>query len=280
MISNQVEQTNEGGTVAIDMNGTTTVPSDIFEQLQGKDIEIVFQMKDGITWTINGKDVTDIRGDIDFGVTLGSDAGKNIPVDVINQVTGEHYSVNLTLAYDGEFGFTATLTVNMEEENAGYYANLFYYNPENDTLEFMCAGEIEADGNVALTFTHASDYTIVISDTIMDGENVAANDATADDAQGDNAQNGDNSASGNDTQSDEAQSGDVSASGDDAQGDDDSASGDNTQGGDVPASGDDTQTATNHDTAWKGWWVILIGIGLVVVIGFGMFVLKRKEKKD
>ena len=280
MISNQVEQTNEGGTVAIDMNGTTTVPSDIFEQLQGKDIEIVFQMKDGITWTINGKDVTDIRGDIDFGVTLGSDAGKNIPVDVINQVTGEHYSVNLTLAYDGEFGFTATLTVNMEEENAGYYANLFYYNPENDTLEFMCAGEIEADGNVALTFTHASDYTIVISDTIMDGENVATNDATADDSKGDDAQSGDTSVSGNDTQGDEAQSSDVSTSGNDAQGDDVSASGDDVQGEDVPASGEDTQTTTNHDTAWKGWWVILIGIGLVVVIGFGMFVLKRKEKKD
>lgn len=280
MISDQVEQTNEGGTVAIDMNGTTTVPSDIFEQLQGKDIEIVFQMKDGITWTINGKDVTDIRGDIDFGVTLGSDAGKRVPVDIINQVTGENYSVNLTLAYNGEFGFTATLTVNMEEENAGYYANLFYYNQESDTLEFMCAGEIEADGNVALTFTHASDYTIVISDTIMDGENVAANDATADDAQGDNAQNGDNSASGNDTQGDEAQSSDVSTSGNDAQGDDVSASGDDVQGEDIPASGDDTQTATNHDTAWKGWWVILIGIGLVVVIGFGMFVLKRKDKKD
>lgn len=251
MISDQVEQTNEGGTVAIDMNGTTTVPSDIFEQLQGKDIEIVFQMKDGITWTINGKDVTDIRGDIDFGVTFGSDAGKRVPVDIINQVTGENYSVNLTLAYNGEFGFTATLTVNMEEENAGYYANLFYYNPENDTLEFMCAGEIEADGNVALTFTHASDYTIVISDTIMDDENVAANDATAGDSKGDDAQNGDTSASNNDT-----------------------------QGEDIPASGDDTQTATNHDTAWKGWWVILIGIGLVVVIGFGMFVLKRKDKKD
>lgn len=280
MISDQVEQTNEGGTVAIDMNGTTTVPSDIFEQLQGKDIEIVFQMKDGITWTINGKDVTDIRGDIDFGVTFGSDAGKRVPVDIINQVTGENYSVNLTLAYNGEFGFTATLTVNMEEENAGYYANLFYYNPENDTLEFMCAGEIEADGNVALTFTHASDYTIVISDTIMDGESVAENDSAASNAQGDNAQSGDNSASGNDTQGDEAQSSDVSASGDDTQGDDVSTSDKDAQGGDIPASGDDTQTATNHDTAWKGWWVILIGIGLVVVIGFGMFVLKRKDKKD
>lgn len=130
MISKQLEQTPAGDIVEIDMNGATTVPSTLFEQVKGKDVQIVFQMGDGICWTVDGRDVTDIRGDIDFGVTFGSDAGKNIPVDVINQVTGEQYSVNLTLAYSGEFGFSATLTVNLEKKNVGYYANLFYYNPE------------------------------------------------------------------------------------------------------------------------------------------------------
>ena len=89
-------------------------------------------------------------------------AGKKIPVEVINNVTGERYSINLTLAYDGEFGFKAVLTVNMEAKNAGLYANLFYYNGQSGELEFVCAGEIDAEGNVDLTFTHASDYTIVI----------------------------------------------------------------------------------------------------------------------
>ena len=155
MISKQLEQTPAGDIVEIDMNGATTVPSTLFEQVKGKDVQIVFQMGDGICWTVDGRDVTDIRGDIDFGVTFGGDAGKNIPVDVINQVTGEQYSVNLTLAYSGEFGFSATLTVNLEEKNVGYYANLFYYNPDSGALEFICAGEIGEDGNADLTFNHA-----------------------------------------------------------------------------------------------------------------------------
>ena len=89
-------------------------------------------------------------------------AGKSIPVDVINKVSGERYSVNLSLAYDGEFGFTATLTVNMEPKNSGMYANLFYYNEQTGKLEFVSAGQIDSDGNVELAFTHASDYTIVV----------------------------------------------------------------------------------------------------------------------
>ena len=119
-------------------------------------------MGDGISWKINGKEITDAAGDIDFGVTIGADAGKSIPVDAINNVTGERYSMNLTLAYDGRFGFTARLTINMESKNTGRYANLFYYNEQTGELEFVSAGQIDADGNVELEFTHASDYTIVI----------------------------------------------------------------------------------------------------------------------
>ncbi len=145
------------------MNGSTTVPGNIFEQIRGRDVTLVLDMGHDITWSINGNDVeADKVKDINFGVTLGGKAGKKIPVEVINNVTGERYSINLTLAYDGEFGFKAVLTVNMEAKNAGLYANLFYYNGQSGELEFVCAGEIDAEGNVDLTFTHASDYTIVI----------------------------------------------------------------------------------------------------------------------
>ena len=108
-------------------------------------------------------------------MTVGADAGKSIPVDVINNVTGEHSSLNLTLAYDGEFGFAATLTVNMESKNAGLYANLFYYNEQTGELEFISAGQIDPDGNVELVFTHASDYTIVVDAKIMSDNGQADN---------------------------------------------------------------------------------------------------------
>ena len=84
-------------------------------------------------------------------------------------------SLNLTLAYDGEFGFTATLTVNMESKNAGLYANLFYYNEQTEELEFISAGQIDPDGNVELVFTHASDYTIVVDAKIMSDNGQADN---------------------------------------------------------------------------------------------------------
>ena len=175
VIKPQLEEAKAGDTVTVAMNGTTVVPKDVIDSIKGKDTTLVLDMGNGLSWKIFGKDITDAAGDIDFDVTVGADAGKSIPVDVINNVTGEHSSLNLTLAYDGEFGFAATLTVNMESKNAGLYANLFYYNEQTGELEFISAGQIDPDGNVELVFTHASDYTIVVDAKIMSDNGQADN---------------------------------------------------------------------------------------------------------
>ena len=175
VIKPQLEEAKSGDTVTVVMNGTTVVPKDVIDSIKGKDTTLVLDMGNGLSWKIYGKDITDATGDIDFDVTVGADAGKSIPVDVINNVTGERSSLNLTLAYDGEFGFTATLTVNMESKNAGLYANLFYYNEQTGELEFISAGQIDPDGNVELVFTHASDYTIVVDTRIMSDNGQADN---------------------------------------------------------------------------------------------------------
>ncbi len=173
VIKAEVEVCADGDTVVVDMNGSSVVPGDIFDAIRGKDITVEFDLGNGISWHVNGKSVQkDKVGDIDFGVTLGDNSGKTIPVDIINQVTGEQYSMNLSLSYDGQFGFKAILTVNVKKENAGLYANLFYYNAEKEELEFMCAGEIGADGNVNLPFEHASDYVVVINTVVMDGSQI------------------------------------------------------------------------------------------------------------
>ncbi len=114
--------------------------------------------------------IRDSAEDIDLGVVTGDDAGKTIPVEVINNITGERYYMNLSLSYDGEFGFTAILTLQVDAKNAGLYANLFYYNPQSEQLDYMCAGMIDEEGKVELTFTHASDYTIVIDTEPMNSQ--------------------------------------------------------------------------------------------------------------
>ena len=167
VIRAEVNQVKDGDTVTVDMNGAAVVPSDVLSEIKGKDITIVFDMGNGITWSVNGQSITgDAIGDIDFSVTTNTNS---IPVDIINNITGERYSKQISLSYDGEFGFTAVLSINMEAENAGLFANLFYYNENTGEMEFICYDEIAEDGTANLTFTHASDYAIVIDKEPMDG---------------------------------------------------------------------------------------------------------------
>ena len=166
--------------VTVDMNGNTDLPADIISLIAGKNVDLTLDMGDGISWTINGNSVTgEAFSDINLDVTRNAD---KIPVDIINQVTGENYSMQIELSHNGEFGFTATLNINLEKANAGYYANLFYFNEETEALEFMGTAQIDEDGNAALDFVHASAYTIIVSAEPMSAEDVA--DAGTSDQEG------------------------------------------------------------------------------------------------
>ena len=160
VIRAEEEQAQEGSTINVDMNGSVVVPGDIFDSIKGKDITITFDMGDGILWSVDGKSITaDKAGDIDFSVKTETNA---IPVDIINNVTGENYSIQISLAHEGDFGFTAVLSIGLGKENAGYTASLYYYNESTGGLEYICSDEVAEDGTVSLAFTHASDYVIAI----------------------------------------------------------------------------------------------------------------------
>ncbi len=162
-IREEIADADKGDTITIDMNGETEVPGEIFEEVAGKDVTVEFELEDGISWTVNGQDIptaTDFS-DLDLGVDMGT---SGISVDVINSVTGELGSVQITLAHDGEFGFTLTLTAPLGKENAGYWANLYHYNEGGKTLDFETSAEIASDGSANLRMTHASQYAIVIDD--------------------------------------------------------------------------------------------------------------------
>ena len=153
-----------GETVTVDLSyGSTTLDKEVFETLAGKDVTLVVELGDGLSWTVNGTDIPEDADfvDIDLGVTMNSDG---IPVDLINAITGEHGSVQMTLAHDGAFGFTMTLTAPLGAENAGYWANLYHFDEDANAMTFETAAEIGDDGSVSLSLSHASQYAIVIDD--------------------------------------------------------------------------------------------------------------------
>ena len=153
-----------GETVTVDLShGSTKLDKEVFETLAGKDVTLVVDLGDGVSWMVNGTDIPEDADftDIDMGVTMNSDG---IPVDVVNAITGEHGSVQVELAHNGAFGFTMTLTAPLGAENAGYWANLYHFDEEANAMTFETAAQIGSDGNVALAFSHASQYAIVIDD--------------------------------------------------------------------------------------------------------------------
>ena len=160
-IQQELENAKDGETVTIDMNGETEVPGEVWETIAGRDVTVILDMGENVSWTVDGNDVPAGAsfGDLDFGVNLNT---TGINVDVINAITGEVSSVQITLAHDGEFGFILTLTAPLGAENAGYWANLYHYDEDDETLNYETSGEIKEDGTARLRMTHASQYAIII----------------------------------------------------------------------------------------------------------------------
>ena len=160
----KIEAAKDGDTVEITLRtGQTTLDKEVFEELSGRDVTLKVNLPGGITWTVNGKDIPADAAltDIDMGVSLNT---SDIPVDVINLVTGEKGAVQLSLAHDGEFGFTLTLTAPLGVENKGLWANLYHYNTTKKQMLFETSAQVDSSGNVALKFSHASEYAIVLDE--------------------------------------------------------------------------------------------------------------------
>ena len=185
-----------GETVSVALeDGDTTLDAEVFETLAGQDITLEIALEGGVTWTVNGTDIpADANlSDLDLGVEMDSDG---IPVDVVNSITGERGTVQMTFAHDGDFGFTMTLTAPLGAENSGYWANLYHYkvnggeadreDPLGDDeadkqLSFETAARIDDNGNAALPLSHASQYAIVIDDHSHAGSELPFTDVRTDD---------------------------------------------------------------------------------------------------
>ncbi|WP_075678399.1 glycosyl hydrolase 53 family protein [Roseburia sp. 831b] len=174
-VEQKIATASEGDTISIAVTSADeTISADVFNAIKGKDITLSFTLDNGVVWKINGKTITDAK-DISLGVTL--DSG-NIAKDVVDSIQddGIKYTKQVSLDFDGEFGATATITIPLGMEGAGYYANLHYYNPTTGALEYMQTVKIGADGSAEFTFTHASDYVITVSETDLSKTSVDTGD--------------------------------------------------------------------------------------------------------
>lgn len=158
-----IAKAEAGTTLTIDMNGEKELPGGVLDAIAGRDVTLVLDMGDGLSWTIRGADVPKKSGgwaEWNMGITQGVSA---IPASV-RELDGSLSQVQIRLDHDGPFDFALTLTAELGQKNAGYWANLYYYDGAAKALEFCASARIDGAGAAALPFRHASDYLIVVSE--------------------------------------------------------------------------------------------------------------------
>lgn len=170
VVTEQVDKLNKGESVQIDMDKATVAPKEILEAAKGKDVTVELNMG-GYTWTINGKDIkANTLKDINLEVTVNSNA---IPSKTVQALAGKNPTCQLSLTHNGSFGFKADLTVNVGAKYNGKFGNLYYYDSDGKMV-YRNSGKIDKNGNVTLSFDHASDYVIIMSDKKMSQSDVPA----------------------------------------------------------------------------------------------------------
>ncbi|MCM1386929.1 MAG: hypothetical protein NC231_06355 [Bacillus sp. (in: Bacteria)] len=153
--------------VTIAMEDTTILTPEELQMAKEQNFNVVLDMGNYATWNIDIDAVDiDAMAATDMGITLGT---KNIPTELIAAILSGNKYLEFTLAHDGVFGFRPVLCIALDPIHSGRYANLFYYNPETELLEFICDTIIDANGVATFDIEHASSYVIIVSDASMSG---------------------------------------------------------------------------------------------------------------
>ena len=166
--ANVIEAVNKaktGSKIRVNLLKTTKIPANVFESIKGKDMNITFKVSDQASWIINGKDITgNVTAPIDLGLVVGT---SDIPKQKVTALADGNETIQLSLNYDGVFGFEGILRLSVGTDHSGKIANLYYYNETTGKFEYYQAAQVKEDGTVDFKFSHASDYVIVLNDTDM-----------------------------------------------------------------------------------------------------------------
>ena len=152
------------GSASVTLSDSTVVSKDAIDSVAGKDAE--FKLSNGASWEIAAADAAKAEG-MDLGITLNTTAAT---ADQLKEVAKDNDTFQFSLAYSGDFGFSAVINIPVDAKYNGKYANLYWLN--GGKLEFIGSSKVEG-GIADFTMKHASDYVIVFDDEAY-GEDVSS----------------------------------------------------------------------------------------------------------
>lgn len=160
-IANYLKKVSAGSSATIDMNKETVIPSEVTSAIKGKNIQLKFVLDNGVTFTVNGKDVTTAK-DVDIDTTYNT---KMISTKLIKAAYKKNDAVSSAqLSIDaGTLGFNSDLMVKFSAKRSGYKAKLYRYNPAKNSLSLVDTATIGSTGKCNFdNVTKGGEFVVVI----------------------------------------------------------------------------------------------------------------------
>ena len=142
------------GTINIDMNGSSLLPSDVISLINGKDITLVLISDDG-ELTVNGRTVTETKN-------TGVEIKRSSTVPSSAELSGGLGKTAFTVGNNGTLGYTGVVKFNLGSANAGKIANI--YITSGGISKCVAAVKISSGGSVSYAISEGGEYTVVVDD--------------------------------------------------------------------------------------------------------------------
>ncbi len=171
--------------VAISMDSSVSVPKDIFERIQGKDVVLTLDYG-SYKWEINGKDVQEGASISEFtnlGIAAVDDNKTKTAMDKAfkqaiknNEEAKNAKAIKaFDISYDGELPFKANLIIQVDKKYRYSYIYMNYYDEVAKKLITQGYAYVDGKGNASFTFQHASIYMISTKNLKLPSVSMAKN---------------------------------------------------------------------------------------------------------
>lgn len=160
-VCEELMNTADGGTVTVKMNDTTELPKEVSACIQSKNVNLAMKMQNGVSWTVNGMTVTTPKT---VNMEVSTSPRKSL-ADMADSLNSEKKAVPVKLYQSGDFGFDASLTIDLSDRYNGYYASLYGKNRKTGDAEYFSGGQAE-NGRISLDFSefaNSSEYAVIFT---------------------------------------------------------------------------------------------------------------------
>lgn len=151
----------DGETVTVRMNDTTELPEEIESCIKNRNVNLVLKMENGVSWTINGMNIEKPSA-ADMEV---STAPRKSLADLADSLSSERKAIPVKLYQSGGFGFSADLTVELNDRYNGYCASLYSRSRKTGDAEYISSSTVE-NGKARISFSKYSDsseYAVIFT---------------------------------------------------------------------------------------------------------------------